>query len=147
MKAYLRSLLFITVVSLVGATEPAVEKSTLPTKEPAKTPVNEQVYELPKTGVNQPRPGGGWINVEAVGTRLIVKFYDQEKQPVAPDVTRGLARFRYASKSPERAILNLEGLTLASTATVRPPHNFIVLLSLFTSENAGPSEFHSFKYP
>lgn len=147
MKAHLLFLAFLTALSLDGATGSVVEKATPPAKEPAKTPVKEKVYELPKTGLNQPRPGGGWINVEAVGTRLIVKFYDKKKKPAAPDVTRGFAQFRYSSKNPERAPLHLEGLTLASTATVRPPHNFLVLLSLFTSESAGPAESHNFKYP
>lgn len=147
MKARLLFLALLTALSLDGATGSVVEKAAPPAKEPAKTPVKEKVYELPKTGLNQPRPGGGWINVEAVGTRLIVTFYDKKKKPVAPDVTRGFAQLRYSSKNPERAPLHLEGLTLASTATVRPPHNFLVLLSLFTSEGAGPAESHNFKYP
>ena len=147
MKAHLLLLVFLTAVSLDGATGSVVEKNVPPDKEPAKAPVKKKVYELPKTGLNQPRPRGGWINVEAVGTRLIVKFYDKEKKPVAPDVTRGFAQFRYSAKNPERAPLHVEGETLASTATVRPPHNFIVLLSLFAGESAGPVESHNFKYP
>lgn len=147
MKTHLLFLVFLTAVSLDGATGSVVEKPAPSVKEPAKAPVKKKIYELPKTGLNQPRPAGGWINVEAVGTRLIVKFYDKEKKPVAPDMIRGFAQFRYASKNPERAPLHLEGLTLASTATVRPPHNFLVLLSLFTSESAGPTESHNFKYP
>lgn len=143
MKAHLLFLVILTAVSLNGATGSVVEKGT----SPGKTPAKEKVYELPKTGLNQPRPGGGWINVEAVGTRLIVKFYDKKKKPVAPDVTHGFAQFRYSSKNPSRAPLNLEGMTLVSTATVRPPHNFIVLLSLFTSEREGVAESHNFKYP
>lgn len=122
----------------------AEEPTPAPTSKP---PAKKKIYELPKTGVNQPRPKDGWINVEAVDTRLIVKFYDKEKKPVAPDVTRGFAQFRYSAKNPARASLHLEGETLASTATVRPPHNFIVLLSLFAGESVGPVESYNFKYP
>ena len=146
--------LFITLcITLAAFTAIAAEKST-PASKPkptpastSKSPAKKKVYELPKTGVSQPRPKGGWINVEAVGTRLIVKFYDKEKKPVAPDVVRGFAQFRFPAKNPERAPLNLEGETLASTATVRPPHNFLVMLSLFDRENAGPAESYNFKYP
>ena len=116
-------------------------------KSTPKPAAKKKAHELPKTGLNQARPGGGWINVEAVGTRLVVKFFDKEKKPAPPDVQRGFAQFRYASKNPERAPLHLEGDALVSTATVRPPHNFIVLLSLFASESAGPTESHTFKYP
>lgn len=38
--------------------------------------------ELPTTGINLPRPVSGWINVEAVGIRLVVKFFDQDKEPL-----------------------------------------------------------------
>lgn len=147
MKAQLLLLMFALAVSLSGATGSVVEKTTPPAKEPAKAPVKEKVYELPKTGLNQPRPKGGWINVEAVGTRLIVKFYDKKKKPVAPDVERGFARFNYAAKNDKTAVLGRDGLTLASTPTVRPPHNFLVILSLFAGENPGPTESYTFKYP
>ncbi len=147
MKAHLLFLVLLAAVSLDGATGPVVEKTAPAAKEPAKAPVKKKVYELPKTGLNQPRPGGGWINVEAVGTRLVVKFFDKEKKPAAPDVQRGFAQFRYAAKNSARAPLHREGEALVSTATVRPPHNFIVLLSLFTGESVGPSESHNFKYP
>jgi len=141
MKPLLTALCF----ALAAFTALAAEKPAPASK--SKPPAKEKVYELPKTGLNQPRPKGGWINVEAVGTRLVVKFYDKEKKSVAPDVVRGFAQFRYSSKNPERAALNLQGETLASTATVRPPHNFLVMLSLFTREGAGPTETYNFKYP
>lgn len=141
MKTLLKALLFV----LLSATAIAVEK---PAPVPAsKAPIKKKVYELPKTGVNQARPQGGWINVEAVGIRLVVKFLDKEKKPVAPDVQRGFAQFRYASKNPERAPLYLEGEALVSTAKLRPPHNFLVLLSLFPGEGAEGAESYNFKYP
>lgn len=102
--------------------------------------------ELPTTGINVSRPVGGWINVEAVGIRLVVKFFDQEMKPTLPDVTSGYVRFRYPGKSPKRAVLNIENDTLATAAIVRPPHNFFVILNLFF-EGTEESETHTFKYP
>lgn len=141
----MKPLIAVLYFALAAFTVLAAEKSAPPSSP--KPPAKKKVYELPKTGVCQPRPKGGWINVEAVSTRLIVKFYDKEKKPVAPDVVRGFAQFRFASKNPERAPLNPEGDTLASTATVRPPHNFLVMLSLFGRESAGPVESYNLKYP
>lgn len=106
-----------------------------------------QVYELPKSGKNIQRGSMGWINVEASGPRLVVKFFDAKKKPAPPDVERGFARFQFASKNPERAPLHLEGETLVSTATVRPPHNFLVILSLFRSGESESAESYTFKYP
>ncbi|MBI2813041.1 MAG: hypothetical protein HYX71_02005 [Opitutae bacterium] len=103
--------------------------------------------ELPKTGINLPRPAGGWINAEIAGIRLVVKFFDKEKKPVPPDVERGFARFNYAVKSDRKAVLGREGNTLATPATVRPPHNFQVILSLFAGEGTQPTESYTFRYP
>jgi hypothetical protein len=97
--------------------------------------------------LNQPRPGGGWINAEIVGIQLVVKFFDKEKKPVPPDVKRGFARFNYAAKNDKKAVLDRVGNTLATPATVRPPHNFLVILSLFAGESADPTESYTFKYP
>lgn len=107
----------------------------------------EQVYELPKSGKNLQRGSAGWINVEASGTRLVVKFFVAKKKPATPDVERGFARFQFAAKNSVRAVLHREGDTLVSTATVRPPHNFLVILSLFRSGEAESAESYTFKYP
>ena len=141
MKTLLKPLLLVLLsVAVIAVEQPAPSSAS-------KAPVKKKIYELPKTGLNQARPKGGWINVEAVGTRLVVKFFDKEKKPAAPDVQRGFAQFRYSSKNPERAPLHREGEALVSTATVRPPHNFLVLLSLFPSEGAEGAESYNFKYP
>jgi len=142
MKTLLKALL---VPVLVVATF-AVETSA-PVTAVSRTPVKEKVYELPKTGQNITRAQGGWVNVEIVGTRLVVKFYDKKKKPALPDVVRGFARFNYAAKNDKTAVLNLEGDTLVTPATVRPPHNFLVILSLFAGEGAVASESYTFKYP
>lgn len=142
MKTLVFLLVFVVAASLNGATTSSPAKPATPTKAPPK-----EVYELPKTGVNQPRPSGGWINAEAVGIRFVLKFYDKDKKPAAPDVDRGFAQFRYSSKNPERAPLSREGETLVTPAKLRPPHNFLVLLSLFAGESADPVESYNFKYP
>jgi hypothetical protein len=132
----------IVLVALIGlaATKPPASTTPNPVKKVA-------VYELPKTGVNQARPAGGWINVEPQGTRLVVKFFDKDKKPVATDVTRGFVRLKYASKNPVHAVLAREGNLLATPATIRPPHNYLVILSLFAGDVDEAAESHTFKYP
>lgn len=118
-----------------------------------KSADEKKIYELPTTGKNLERQNGGWINVEATGAQLIVKFFDMEEKPIAPDVERATARFRYAAKSSiTRTVLNRAGDTLVSPANVRPPHNFLVTLTLLRGDEASdaPSdavEIFNFKYP
>lgn len=141
----------VLVVALSGcmpATRPyltVVAAAPAPTKAPP--PAKKIAYELPKTGLNMPRSGGGWINVEATGTRLQVKFFDKLKKPVPPNVERGMAIFKYASRNPARAPLNFEGENMATPAVLRPPHNFLLILSFFAGGKSEPEETYSFKYP
>tara|TARA_R110002167_G_scaffold83863_1_gene228218 strand:+ start:316 stop:714 length:399 start_codon:yes stop_codon:yes gene_type:complete len=107
---------------------------------------NESKPELPSTGINLPRPAGGWINVEAENVRLVVRFFDEDKEPTPPDVSSGFVRLRYPGKGPERAVLNIENDILATPAKLRPPHNFFVILNLFSEDRDEP-ETHTFKYP
>jgi len=141
MKTLLKVLLAVLIATAAMSAEKPAPSSS------AQTPVKKKVFELPKTGLNLARPNGGWINAEIVGIRLVIKFFDKEKKPVAPDVERGFARFNYAAKNDKRAVLDREGNTLVTPATVRPPHNFLVILSLFAGEGAEPTESYTFKYP
>jgi hypothetical protein len=125
----------------------AAESSSKKATPPSKAVPEKKVYELPKSGQNISRQKGGWINAEAVGTRLVLKFFDSEKKPVAPDVEKGLVQFRYPNKNPDRAPLYREGDSLVTPATVRPPHNFLVILTLSAAEAAEPGESYTFKYP
>lgn len=143
MKTIHVSLLFILMACLAWAGDTPATKPVAPAKPVVKKPV----YQLPKTGLNQPRPNGGWINAEIVGTRLVIKFFDKEKKPVSPDVERGFARFNYAAKNDKSAVLGRDGNTLATPATVRPPHNFLIILSLLSGESKEPTESYTFRYP
>lgn len=113
----------------------------------AVTPQKKPVYELPKTGKNLPRGVGGWINVEMAGARLTVKFFDAEKKPVPPDITNGLVQLRYTGKSSVRAPLSREGEFFVTPNVVRPPHNFLVILTLSSAAEGGENETHAFRYP
>lgn len=141
---YYATAAFLAAFGALQSAEPQLPKTAAP--KSASAPKKKE-YELPKTGVNIARKEGGWINVEGSGTRFVIKFFDKEKKPISPDVERGLARFNYAAKNDIRAPLHREGDTLTTPATIRPPHNFQVILSLFTGEVGEPREVYTFKYP
>jgi hypothetical protein len=141
MKTILKVLLAVLIASSAMSAEISAPAST--TQKPGK----KKIYELPKTGLNQARPGGGWINAEIVGIRLVIKFFDKEKKPVPPDVERGFVRFKHAAKNEMKAVLSREGNTLATPATVRPPHNFLVILNLLVAGTEEAAESYTFKYP
>lgn len=135
---------FLAASCAMTAAESPAPRAAVP--KPTAAPQKLE-YELPKTGVNIARTAGGWLNADVSGTRFVVKFFDKEKKPAPPDVERGFARFNYAAKNDERAPLHREGDTLVTPATVRPPHNFQVILSLFTGEIGESSEVYTFRYP
>lgn len=114
----------------------------------AKAP--EPKPELPRTGVNLARPSGGWLNVEVVGHRFVVKFFASTKKPVAPDKTVGLVRFRYPNRNqvhPGHPLsLSEDGKALISPPKVLPPHNFQVLLFLEANGPGSTTENYSFRY-
>lgn len=134
-------------LTVVAATPTTPGTPTAPAAPKSPQPAKKVVYELPKTGVNKPRPGGGFINVEIIGTRLRVKFFDKLKKPVSPNVDRGLAIFKYASRNPARAPLSVDGAGMSTPAVLRPPHNFVLLLSFFVEGKSEAEETYSFQYP
>ncbi|MDO8539671.1 MAG: hypothetical protein Q7S40_04460 [Opitutaceae bacterium] len=146
-KALLTFVISSAFLAALFAAEPPL-KNTTPGK--SKSGSEKKEHELPKDGKNLPRGKGGWLNVEISGARMIVKFFDAEKKPVPPDVPRAAARFRYASKSDiKRTVLNREGEALVSPGNVRPPHNFLVTLTLLSGddESIEAAEVYNFKFP
>ena len=133
----------LAAAGAVTGAQPPASKGTAPK---GNTSPKKKEYELPKTGVNIARKEGGWLNIEGSGTRFVVKFFDKDKKPAPPNVERGLARFNYAAKNDTRATLSLEGETLVTPATIRPPHNFQVILTLLRDE-IGEQEIYTLKYP
>ena len=80
-------------------------------------------YELPATGRNIARKGGGWINGTISNFWLVLSFYDADKKPIAPDVKHGVVQFRKPGTD-IRTSLYRKGDTLVSTDKVTPPYVF-----------------------
>lgn len=122
----------------------------LPVVAAAKPAPSEPKPELPKTGVNLARAKGGWLNIEAVGHRFVVKFYDAKKKQFTPDMTRGLVRYYYTAKAIHPPVpLNRakDGRALESPNKVKPPHVFHMHVVLLAEGSDEPVESYNFRYP
>lgn len=117
--------------------------------EPAAKP-EETKPELPKTGVNLARPAGGWLNVEVVGNRFVLSFFDAEKKPVPADRPGGVVRYVYTArenKPPAPLAPSEDGLKLVTPARIRPPHVFRVYIVLRGERPEDADESYNFRYP
>jgi hypothetical protein len=113
-------------VAPAAPAKPAPSKPAAPKEEPATI-----------EGLELPRKAGGFVGVTIDGVRLVVKFYDAEKKPVAADVARAVARWNPVNKTGEvRSVLNPagDGTSLVSTPVLQPPHVFNVYLTLIAQD-------------
>lgn len=115
----------------------------------AATESPETKPELPGTGLNVARTGGGWLNLVFENHQLVVTFYDANKAPARVDVDHGLVRFRYVAREEDRFPLTrgADGMRLVSPPRVRGPHVFIVHLSLHVAGSGAGVEHYTFRYP
>lgn len=113
------------------------------TTRPAAGAVAPQ-EEAEVIGVEVARASGGFLGVAIEGNALVVRFYDDKREPVRMNVTRAAAHWnppRQARR--ERTVLNpVDAETLRSPAVVRPPHTFFAVVTLL--DDAGNAvETHS----
>lgn len=130
----------IGMVVPLAAQTPAKPKTAKPAAPAAPADEEEPKIE----GIEIARSNGTFIGAKIEGVRLVLKFYDKEKKPVAPDAARAAARWNPINKKGEqRSVLNPDGsgVALASTPTVQPPWVYIVYVSLLDSEGSGIESF------
>jgi hypothetical protein len=101
------------------------------------------------TGVVRSTGGKMALTVEQNNFRL--RFFDEELQPMAPDVDRAVIRYEGAMRSVEQfplARMAGEPPFLGSPRVVRGPFVFKVTLMLFRGPvGSDPVETYSFRYP
>jgi hypothetical protein len=134
--ALAKSLLMAASIGMIVplAAQPAPKPAKPAKPAPAPAPA-EQAAEI--EGIEVARKNGGFLGVTVEGVRLVVKFYDGEKKPVAPDAARASARWDPVTKNGEvRSVLNpaSDGQSLVSTPVVQPPLVFKVYITLLTNE-------------
>jgi len=126
----------LLMAASIGMVVPLVAQTYTKTVKPAPAPAPiEKPAEI--DGLEIPRATGGFIGVTVDGARLVVKFYDADKKPVAINVARASARWSPVNKVGEvRSVLNpgADGQSLVSTPVVLPPLVFRVYLTLLDAE-------------
>ena len=92
--------------------------------------------EEPKvTGIEMARKGGGYLGFNVEGLSFVLRFYDEEKNEIAPDAVRAMARWNQPQKAgQQRTVLAPAGTALRSPPVARPPYAFIVFLTLIGSD-------------
>jgi len=117
---------------------PAAELAPTP---PAKVPTKK--IEKPKPakepvipGVTLARPNGTFLGFEvAAGGKVKISFYDKKKKPVAPDITKGLGRWKDPRAAGEiRTPLTASGTALISAKLALPPYNYNIYITLLIGE-------------
>lgn len=78
---------------------------------------------------------GGLLGLAIEGNAFVLRFYDADKQPVAPAAARAAVRWDPIGKAgTERTVLNPANGGLRSPSVVRPPHLFVAWVTLLDDE-------------
>lgn len=89
------------------------------------------------------RGDAGFFAITIVDSRFVLKFYDTERKPIAPNVAAAALRWnvRY-QPMPERAFLepNADNTALTSEKVIRPPHSFKLFVTLLPREGSGQAD-------
>jgi hypothetical protein len=124
----------LLMAASIGIVVPLTAQTSAKPVKPAPAPAEEPA-KIP--GIELPRQKGGFLGVTVDGPRLVVKFYDVDKKPVAVDVARAAARWDPINKTSDvRTVLNPDegGKALISPLVVQPPLVFKVYLTLLDAE-------------
>ncbi len=106
--------------------------------------------EEPKIpGITIPRDNGTFLGLEIAGGKFKLSFYDAKKKPMAPDVTRAVARWpnRRTDTGDWLAVLNPSGNTLAGDKFIDPPYTFNVYLTLLQGDGDDAQAVETYVVP
>ena len=124
----------LLMAASIGIVVPLTAQTSTKPVKPAPAPAEEPAT-IP--GIELPRKKGGFLGLTVEGPSLVLKFYDKDKKPAAPDVARASARWNPVNKTGEvRAVLNpgADAKFLVSPSVVQPPLVFKVYLTLLDAE-------------
>ncbi len=122
--------------SIKSAPAGKVDPNKPATKADAKkTDAKKKEGEKPKIEGIEIQRGDTYMGIQLVNGTFKLSFYDAKKQPVPPDVTRAVLRWKNPNESlPQTDVLNPDGQALASPKVIKPPHTFSLSIILFKGE-------------
>jgi hypothetical protein len=100
-------------------------------------------------GIAIDRAQGGWLGLEIKGGSFQITFYNEKKKPVPADATSAVLRWSvHYQPNPERTELTPAGdpAVLASSYPVKPPHSFILHVTLLFDGKPDASESYTVNY-
>ncbi len=121
---------------------PVVKKEVKPAVKPAPAP--EPVIP----GTVLPRSNGTFLGFEVLAGKVTVSFYDKKKKPMAPDVARGLARWK-DPRGPGviRTPMNASGTALVAVANALPPFNYSIDIQFLQGDGEDAQIVESYTVP
>ena len=107
---------------------------------------NEEKESL--EGVVLDRADGTVLQVVLEGSKFVVRFYDEEQEPIQVPFDRAAVRYKPVVKQMERTVLlpSDDGSKMTGPKFVRKPHFFNVYLSFFKGESSEAVESYQFEY-
>ncbi len=107
---------------------------------------SEEKKEL--EGVVLNREDGTILQVVLEGNKFVVRFYDEEQEPIPVPADRATVRYKPITKKMERTVLlpSDDGMKMTGPKFVRKPHFFKVYLSFFKGESSDAVESYQFQY-
>ena len=107
---------------------------------------SEEKEEL--EGVVLDRADGSVLQVVLEGNKFVVRFYDEEQEPILAPFDRAAVRYKPIVKKMERTVLlpSDDGSKMIGPKYVRKPHFFKVYLSFFNGESSDAVESYQFQY-
>lgn len=127
--------LFAMLVSLSVGSRAADEAVAPAASADAATAdaVGEPEPEL--EGVVIERAGGGFMTATMEGPRMVLRFFDEKKKAVTPDVQRAFVKFKPSGRRPQNRTLLLgsDGMSLTHGRVLRAPFVFKAFVSLIKS--------------
>jgi hypothetical protein len=102
----------------------------------------------PLEGVVLDRADGTVLQVVLEGNKFVVRFYDEEQEPIPVPFDRAAVRYKPVVKQMERTVLlpSDGGSKMMGPKFVRKPHFFKVYLSFFKGESSESVESYQFEY-
>jgi hypothetical protein len=107
---------------------------------PAKKDAKKEEEMGKIEGFEIPRGKDRFLGLELVDGKFKLSFYNAKKKPVAPDVSRAIARWDPKYKlGVERSVLNPSGKALVGDKFIRPPYNFNLTIVLLRDDAPAPT--------
>jgi hypothetical protein len=123
----------VLLAASMGIVVPVLAQTSARPVSPRPAAKGEEEKEGEVKGLALERPNGQWLGLTMDGLNLRLTFYNEKKNPTAPDVVRATARWnRPTVATPDRAVLNPagDGVSLVGNRIVRKPWTFVVFLAL-----------------